>query len=84
MNHAATRIYTRAYDKAFHKLYLEAYEEGYKEALRDYNSTAIKRMLDNHFENAAIQLALEVSSMDIQKIHNLQTMYCPEPTAGDI
>lgn len=84
MNHAATQIYARAYDKAFHKLYLEAYEEGYKEALRDYNRTAIKRMLDNHFENTAIQLALGVSSMDIQKIQNLQTMYCPENAAGDI
>lgn len=84
MNYAATQIYARAYDKAFHTLYLEAYEEGYREALKDYNRTTIKRMLDNRFENTAIQLALGVSATDIQKIHNLQTMYCHETAAGNI
>ncbi|MDE6433804.1 MAG: hypothetical protein K2L07_06190 [Lachnospiraceae bacterium] len=75
MNHAAIRIYAKAYNKTFHKLYLSAYEEGYKEALGDYTNAAIKRMLDNHFDDASIQLALEVSATDIERVRNPQSIY---------
>lgn len=75
MNHAAIRIYAKAYSRAFHKLYLSAYEEGYKEALGDYANTAIKRMLDNHFDDASIQLALKVSATDIERVRNPQSTY---------
>ncbi len=74
MNHTAIRIYASAYHNTFEKLYLEAYEKGYKEAFTDCCHTAIRRMLDNHFDDAAIQLALGVSAREIEQIRNLPSM----------
>ncbi|MCM1180810.1 MAG: hypothetical protein NC347_11170 [Clostridium sp.] len=72
MNHTAIRIYAKAYHQTFQKIYLSAYEEGYREALSDYANAAIKRMLDNHFDDTSIQLALDVSATDIERVRNPQ------------